>query len=120
MTQVQIDAVRKLQEEDPKGLNGQQDFLKNYVRKVLCDFSEQSAEFAGAVLSGEKTLSGCLKSFSIPAGREVALSDLAVYKMAAQYYIPDAEVEFVMRIRVPNSQTSAKILNIRFEDLLDF
>ena len=114
MNDIQLQAVRKLREE--KGTPGTREgqYLLPFVRDALASFCEQSAAFAEAVMAEGKTLVGCLDSFKV-AGQN--LSDLEVYRMAAQYFFPEAVIEHRMEIKVPNSQTSAKILDLRFEDL---
>ena len=114
MNEVQINAVRKLREDNGKPKTREGEYLKPFVRDTLCSFCEQSAVFASAVMADGKSLTGCLDSFKVEGQN---LSDIEVYRMAAQYFFPDAVIEHRMEIKLPNSQTSAKILDLRFEDL---
>ena len=114
MNEVQINAVRKLREDNGKPKTREGEYLKPFVCTALCSFCEQSAVFASAVMADGKSLTGCLDSFKVEGQ---ALSDIEVYRMAAQYFFPDAVIEHRMEIKLPNSQTSAKILDLRFEDL---
>ena len=119
MTQVQIDAVRKLKEENVKQLRNKRDFIVPFLRSALSNFAEQSEEFAAAVMAADKSLEGCVNALNVPTGDRVSLSDFDVYRMAAQYFFPEADVEWSMKISMPaKNQTSAKILNLRLEDLL--
>ena len=121
MTQVQIDAVRKLKEENVKQLRNKRDFIVPFLRTALSSFTEQSEEFATAVMAQDKTLEGCVNALKVPQGDRVSLSDFDVYRMAAQYFFPEADVEWSMKISMPaKNQTSAKILDLRLEDLLGF
>ena len=119
MTQVQMDAVRKLKEENVKQLRNKRDFIVPFLRTALSGFAEQSGDFAAAVMAADKSLEGCVNSLKVPQGDRVSLSDFDVYRMAAQYFFPEADVEWSMKISMPaKNQTSAKILNLRLEDLL--
>ena len=121
MTQVQIDAVRKLKEENVKQLRNKRDFIVPFLRTALSSFAEQSEDFAAAVMAADKSLEGCVNALKVPQGDRVSLSDFDVYRMAAQYFFPEADVEWSMKISMPTkNQTSAKILDLRFEDLLVF
>lgn len=118
MTQIQIDAIRKLTEAKHDGLNDMQKYLAPHVVKALSQFCEQSEEFAAAVAAEDKTLVGCLKALKLPGQGLGYCSDFDVYRMAVQYFFPEADVEWSMKIATPaKKQTSAKILNLRFEDL---
>lgn len=118
MTQVQTDAIRKLTEAKVKTFQNKRDFLVPFLRKTLCSFCEQSEDFAAAVMAEGKSLEGCVNDMEVPRGDRVSLSDFDVYRMAAQYFFPEADVEWSMKISVPSKkQTSARILNLRFEDL---
>ena len=56
-----------------------------------------------------------------------SISDLEVYARAVNFYFPGAKIEMKMTIYMSgfeveerkDQQTSAKILNLKFEDLLD-
>lgn len=121
MTQIQIDAVKKLKEENVKQLRNKRDFIVPFLRTALSSFAEQSEEFASAVMAESKSLEGCVNALKVPQGDRVSLSDFDVYRMAAQYFFPEADVEWSMKISMPaKNQTSAKILDLRLEDLLGF
>lgn len=118
MTQIQTDAIRKLTEAKQDGLNDMQKYLAPHVIKTLTGFCEQSEEFATAVMAEDKTLVGCLKALKLPGRGMGYCSDFDVYRMAVQYFFPEADVEWSMKISTPQKkQTSAKILDLRFEDL---
>ena len=67
MTQIQTDAIRKLTEEKVKTFQNKRDFLVPHLRKALCDFCEQEADFAAAVMVNGKSLEGCVNDMSIPS-----------------------------------------------------
>ena len=98
MTQVQIDAVRKLNEANVKQLRNKRDFIVPFLRTALSSFSEQSEEFAAAVMAEDKSLEGCVNALKVPQGDRVSLSDFDVYRMAVQYFFEGADVEWSMKI----------------------
>lgn len=117
MTENQINAIRKLTEAKRDGLDDMQKYLAPYVVITCVQFCEQSEDFATAVLAEDKSLVGCLKAMKLPGRGMGYCSDFDVYRMAAQYFFSEADVEWSMKISVPSKkQTSAKILNLRFED----
>jgi len=121
MTNTQTNAIRKLQEAKLEGLTDMQKYLAPHVQKALSQFCEQSEDFAAAVLEEKKTLVGCLKEMKLPGRGLGYCSDFDVYRMAAQYFFPEADIEWSMKISTPaKNQTSAKILDLKFTDLLNF
>lgn len=120
MTQVQTDAVRKLKEENVKQLRNKRDFIVPFLRTALSSFAEQSEDFAAAVMAADKSLEGCVNALKVPQGDRVSLSDFDVYRMAAQYFFPEADVEYSMKIFMPaKKQTPAKVLTLTMEQLLN-
>ncbi len=118
MTQVQTDAIRKLTEAKVKPFQNKRDFLVPALRVALCGFCEQDENFAAAVMADGKTLEGCVNDLKVPQGSHVSMSAYDAYRMAVQYFSPEADVELSMKISMPKkNKTSAKILDLRFEDL---
>ena len=118
MKQVQIDAIRKLTEAKVKTFQNKRDFLVPHLREALCGFVEQDEDFAAAVMAEGKSLEGCVNDLKVPQGCNVSLSAYEAYRMAVQYFSPEADVELSMKISMPTKkQTSAKILTISFPDL---
>lgn len=71
--------------------------VSDYVAKTLKQFCDVEA-FAAAVIKSEKTLTDCCNEIMAKVGNHV--SDLEVYKKAAQFYFPGSKVEFNMTINV--------------------
>ena len=118
MKQVQIDAIRKLTEAKVKTFQNKRDFLVPHLREALCGFVEQDEDFAAAVMAEGKSLEGCVNDLKVPQGSNVSMSAYDAYRMAVQYFSPEADVELSMKISMPTKkQTSAKILTISFPDL---
>lgn len=123
MTEKQIAAVRKLREADLKDakLNEMQRYLATYITDACALFCEQSEDFAEAVMQEDKSLAGCIRSLKLPGRGLGYCSAFDVYRMAAQYFFLEADVELSMKISMPaKRQTSAKILDLKFEDLFNF
>ena len=130
MTQVQIDAVKKLQNKAQKEGAKTQYAMAVYdsVRDTLVGFCEQNAEFADAILQQEKTLGQCCNEIMQKCGKSI--SDVEVYARAVNFYFPGAKVEMKMTVYMSEferedannkkTQTSAKILDLKLEDLLGF
>jgi hypothetical protein len=129
MTQVQTDAIKKLQ--DKKQRDGAKSrhaaAVYDAVRDALIGFCEQQQEFADAILQG-KSLGECCEE--IMKGCGSSISDLDVYAKAVEFYFPGAKIEMKMTVymsefereerqdaEAPKKQTSAKILDLKFEDL---
>ena len=112
--------MEKLRSSPTKHKKREVDFLLPYVRDALLSFIEQSDAFASAVLAEDKTLAGAAEEIDPGYG---AISDLEAYRKAVQYFLPGASVDFKMTVIVPrdeDKQPSAKILNLKFEDLFTF
>lgn len=116
MMPIQEEAIRKIREERTDLKSDRLTFMRSYIADTVCSFCEQSVVFAEAVMDEKKTLAGCLKSLGIE--KEHYLSDFEVYSRAARYFFPDAIVEWTMKLRPPKNQTSGKILDLSFEDLI--
>ncbi|MBE6702137.1 MAG: hypothetical protein E7585_01840 [Ruminococcaceae bacterium] len=118
MKQIQTDAIRKLTEAKVKTFQNKRDFLVPHLREALCGFVEQDEDFAAAVMAEGKSLEGCVNDLKVPQGSHVSMSPYDAYRMAVQYFFPEADVELSVKISKPTKkQTSAKILNLRPSDL---
>lgn len=128
MKQVQVKAVEKLQDAKQKeGANGRYaTAVYESVRDALIGFCEQNEEFADAILQQDKTLGECCGTIMQNCGQSI--SDVEVYARAVNFYFPGAKVEMKMTVYMSEfekedaakSQTSAKILDLKLEDLLGF
>ena len=61
-------------------------------------FAKQDEEFAAAIIDG--SLVECAKAIEKACKGKSAISDLEVYRAAAQHYFPGARIEFEMVIKV--------------------
>ena len=126
MTQVQTDAIAKLQDkEQKKGAKSKYaTAVYSAVRDAMVGFCEQKAELADAVLQQEKTLGDCCEQ--IMKGCGSSISDIEVYAKAVEFYFPGAKVEMKMTVymsefekeekQVAENKPVAKILDLNFKD----
>ena len=106
----------KLNGEDPKFDDQNKVFLIPYIRETLLTFVLQSEKFAEAVLEKDKSLTKCIASLKL-AGKRA--SDLDVYNECVKYFIPDAIVEFEMKIKLPMEKENGAIILNLYEDSLE-
>ena len=107
MTQVQTDAIKKLQDkEQKKGAKSRYaTAVYDAVRDTLIYFCEQQEEFADAVLQG-KTLGECCEEIMKGCGNHV--SDNDVYAKAAAFYFPGAKVKMTLTIYMSEFECEEK------------
>ena len=118
MNETQKQAIEKI-EKETKEFKGNRYGQVIYmpVAETLKQFCGNE-QFAAAVLGSGKTLSECCKE--VTKGVKGSLSDIETYKRAVQFYFPEADIKFDMRIilsgedvekpveTVDNSQTQAE------------
>lgn len=101
MDEVMAEAIEKIRREEkelkPKGKV--QQVIKKDVANILQAFCQGDARFAEAVMEKGMSLEGCLEHIS-ESVKGNGVSDLTVYKLAAEYFVPEAEVDFIMEIRI--------------------
>ena len=68
------------------------------VVNALKVFAKQDEEFAAAIIDG--SLVECAKAIEKACKGKSAMSDLDVYRAAAQHYFPGTRIEFEMVIKV--------------------
>ena len=122
-------AVKKLSDTaQKKGCsNNKASVMYSHIVKALKNFCEQNVEFAEAVLQSNKTVGECADSI----GRSIngsSISDIEVYRKAAEFYFPGCVVEFEMKLYMskyekdePQTDTSSdpkKMVTINLFDLL--
>lgn len=130
MTEKQVNACALLRDEKQRADAGSRKAQAVYsaVRDTLVSFCEQNEEFADAVLQSAGTLGACCEKITEKCGN--AISDLDLYVRAVEFYFPGAVIEMKMTVymskferdaavRDAKSGASAKVLDLRLEDLLD-
>lgn len=125
-------AIDKLNEESKNAnhLSTRAKLVISSVHTTLQTFCEQNAEFAQAVVQTDKTLAECVEETVKNASQ--AISDIDVYRKAADFYFSGATVEFKMIIKLgddgfSNEQTANENakpkeleLSLDLDKLLDF
>ena len=90
--------------------------MKSEVWAALLEFSQQSEEFAQAVVQGG-SFQECMAAVAKGVGSSI--SDLEAYRRAAAFYFDGAKVEFQMKIQLEPAQAEAPADHILIE-LSDF
>lgn len=72
--------------------------VQSYVLRALLSFADQEPRFAEVVCNTKRTFSECCAAVVHNAGE--VLSDLDAYRKAVQFYFPNAEISFVMNIKL--------------------
>lgn len=87
--------------------------MKQAVKDALISFSSQSEEFGTAIIESDKTFVDCMKE--VAKDFKDGISDLEAYRRAVKFYMPQAEVEYQMKIR---TKAHDKILSFNLLDLM--
>ena len=88
------------------------------VVETLKNFCSQNVEFAEAILQTDRTVGDCCEAIVKNVGNSI--SDIEVYRRAAEFYFPGSKVEFQMCLYMCEAeknqpqpeQKSAVILNL--------
>ncbi len=78
--------------------------VKDETFEMLCDLCNQSEAFEKVIAESNKSLNDCL--LEITKNIDKSISDIELYRRAVQFYCPDANVYFDMRIEMPNEKTA--------------
>ena len=104
MSELTEHAKQKLQDELKKFSGGRKEkAVSKSVCKTLDGFCNEEF-FAQAVWDSDKTLSDCCKKIMDGVGSSV--SDLDVYKAAAKFYLPEADVQAKPELILPGTADS--------------
>ena len=90
--------------------------IVSHVAEKLIKFAENKT-FGLVIQESELTLADCCKE--ILKDVKSHISDIEVYKRAAKFYFPTADIEFTMDILVSDQSksTNGQKISISFEDL---
>lgn len=91
--------------------------IADHVAEKLILFSENEI-FGLAIQNKEEKLSDCCKE--IMKGVKNYISDIEVYKRAAQFYFPRSSIDFTMTVNIGdvlNASKNNKKINISLDDL---
>lgn len=92
------DAQEKIKPSGEKKLGRYENAVNSAVAAALCEFCEQSEEFARAIVESDETYDDCLTA--ICKGLGSSISDFDLYTRAVQFWFPGAIVEYKMTIRM--------------------
>ena len=98
------EAKQKLTKELPKIGGAKEGAIKHAAMDALLKFAAQEEEFAQAIVQGG-SFADCMKK--VCAGIGSSISDLEVYKRAAGFYFPGADVRFEMHIELAGEAADA-------------
>lgn len=97
---------------DVKG-NTAADVMKQAVKDALISFCSQNEDFAEAVLRCTKSFKECMDA--VAKDFKQGISDYEAYRRAVKFYLPEAEIEFQMKIRTKQHD---KILSFKITELM--
>ena len=80
--------------------------VRDYILKTLIYFADQEPRFAEVVCNTKRTFAECCAAVVDNAGNMI--SDLEAYRRAVQFYFPNAEVEFVMNVKLTGAAPTAE------------
>ena len=92
-------AIKKLSDASQKKgcSDNKASIMYSHIVRALKSFCEQNVEFAEAILQSKKTVGECADA----VGRNIkgnSISDIEVYRKAAEFYFPGCVVEFEMKL----------------------
>ena len=106
-------AIEKINNELKEEMSGKVGAIAPAVAEQLKSFCGQSPEFAAAVAEKAETLKDCCKKVLENVGDSI--SDAEVYKRAVKFYMPDADIDFGIKIVLPSG---GKTLNLSLESFI--
>lgn len=89
------------------------DIMKQAVKDTLISFCSQNEDFAAAILGSDNAFKDCMKE--VAKDFQNGISDYEAYRRAVKFYLPNAEIEFQMKIR---TKAHDKILSFNLMDLM--
>ena len=103
-------AVKKIADELESFKGGNKEkAVSKFVASTLTHFCEQEERFAEVVYKTPRTLSDCCAEVMKGCGN--AISDIDVYRGAVKSYFPNAEVNFIMELKIEGAAPSEEEIN---------
>lgn len=115
------DAQEKIKPSGEKKLGRYENAVNSAVAAALCEFCEQSEEFARAIVESDKTYADCLTA--VCKGLGSSISDFDLYTKAVQFWFPGAIVEYKMTIRMSEYEVEEEQhedMSLSLDSLLDW
>ncbi|MGN1117426.1 MAG: Cas9 inhibitor AcrIIA9 family protein [Acutalibacteraceae bacterium] len=88
--------------------------VSTHIANMLSSFCEQEERFAQTVCKTKRTLSDCAKEILKSSGS--AMSDLEVFRRAAQFYYPNVKVSFVMNLEITGDAPDEAYTNLEAKE----
>jgi len=105
-------AVEKL-ETERKAMNPSKTsavgIMYNEVANVLRNFCSQDDKFAEIVYKTKRTFNDCMNEVAKNAGH--GISDIDAYRRAIQFYFPNSQIEFLMKMTLTGEEPDEKYIN---------
>lgn len=105
-------AVEKL-EKERKAMNPGSTtaigIMYNEVANVLRNFCNQNEKFAEILFKTKRTFNDCMNEVAKNVGR--GISDIDAYRRAVQFYFPNSQIEFLMKMTLTGEEPNEKYIN---------
>lgn len=105
-------AVEKLEAErkamNPSGSSAV-GIMYNEVANVLRNFCSQNDKFAEIVYKTKRTFNDCMNEVAKNHGH--GISDIDAYRRAIQFYFPNSQIEFLMKMTLTGEEPDEKYIN---------
>lgn len=79
------------------------------VANALKNFCEQDNSFAKVVYKTKRSFNDCMQSVAKGVGR--GISDIDAYRKAIQFYFPNANIEYLIKITIDGDEPDEKYIN---------
>ena len=89
--------------------------IQGHVMEALLDFCRQDKRIAEAIIQSDRPFSECCKYILNDTKSDRYISDFKAYERAVKFYVPDAEIEYSMTVKMNGGDTA----KISLLDLLD-
>lgn len=83
--------------------------MYNEVANVLRNFCSQNEKFAEIVYKTKRTFNDCMNEVAKNHGD--GISDIDAYRRAVQFYFPNSQIEFLMKMTLTGEEPDEKYIN---------
>lgn len=83
--------------------------MYNEVANVLRNFCSQDDKFAEVVYKTKRTFNDCMNEVAKNHGH--GISDIDAYRRAIQFYFPNSQIEFLMKMTLTGEEPDEKYIN---------
>ena len=86
--------------------------IQDKVAEALDLFCKQDDDLARAILNSNKTFAECCEEILKDTKQAQYISDELAYSRAVKFYIPDADIEFQMKVITPKSTKNISLMDL--------